>query len=260
MNNLNFKIITEDLLETFLVAGKVAKDISSEGVKIEIKPDNTPVTNGDLAVDKIISEKIRKLTPNIPIISEETIDLSKKNNNRTFWLVDPIDGTRDYIKKGDEYTLNASLITDFKPSLGVIYAPAKDRLFFSYGIDQSYEIHNGNKIKLNSNYNKVNKNKIIALSNSDNTPDEVLLIYKKYKVTETTRMSSSLKFCILAAGEADIYAAKARAYEWDIAAGHTILEHAGGSVTDHNEKKFLYGKKDYKNLPIIAKRSSKIEV
>ena len=260
MNNLNFKIITEELLETFIVAGKIAKDISNEGVKIKIKADNTPVTNGDLAVDKIISEKIRKLTPNIPIISEETIDLSKKNNDRTFWLVDPIDGTRDYIKKGDEYTLNASLITDFKLSLGVIYAPAKDRLFFSYGKDQSYEIHNGNKIKLNSNFKKVNKNKIIALNNSDNTPDEVLSIYKKYKVTESTRMSSSLKFCILAAGEADIYVAKARAYEWDIAAGHTILEHAGGSVTDHSEKKFLYGKKNYKNLPIIAKRSSNIEV
>jgi 3'(2'), 5'-bisphosphate nucleotidase len=260
LNNSNFKIITEDLLETFLAAGKIAQDISNEGVKIEIKPDNTPVTNGDLAVDKIIREKIQKLTPNIQIISEETVDLAKENNDKTFWLVDPIDGTRDYIKKGDEYTLNASLITDLKPSLGVIYAPAKDRLFFSYGKDQCYEIHNGNKTKLNSNNNKVNKNKIIALSNSDNTPDEVLSIYKKYKVTETIRMSSSLKFCILAAGEADIYAAKARAYEWDIAAGHTILEHAGGSVTDHSEKEFLYGKKDYKNLPIIAKRSSKIEL
>ena len=106
---------------------------------------------------------------------------------------------------------------------------------------------------------KINKNKIIALSNSDNTPDEVLSIYKKHKVTETTKMSSSLKFCILAAGEADIYAAKARACEWDIAAGHAILIHAGGLVTDHNNEEFLYGKKDYKNTPIIAKRSSNLE-
>ena len=72
-------------------------------------------------------------------------------------------------------------------------------------------------------------------------------------------MSSSLKFCVLAAGEADLYAAKARAFEWDIAAGHTILEHAGGSVTTHNEKKFLYGKEDYKNVPIVAKRSSNLK-
>ena len=78
---------------------------------------------------------------------------------------------------------------------------------------------------------------------------------KQNKVSKKVRISSSLKFCILAAGEADIYAAKARAFEWDIAAGHAILEHAGGFITTHNEKKFLYGKENYKNLPIIAKRS-----
>ena len=87
----------------------------------------------------------------------------------------------------------------------------------------------------------------------------MLDIYEKYKVSKTIKMSSSLKFCTLAAGEADIYAAKARAFEWDIAAGHAILEHAGGSVTTHDEKSFLYGKGDYKNLPIIAKRSLNLE-
>ena len=101
---------------------------------------------------------------------------------------------------------------------------------------------------------KKNKNEIIALANSDNTPNEILEIYKKNKVTKIVRMSSSLKFCIIAAGEADIYAAKARAYEWDIAAGHAILEHAGGLITDHQNKKFFYGKSDYKNLPLLVKR------
>ncbi len=258
MNNLNLKNITENLLETFLNAGKIAKDISKQGVKIEIKSDNTPVTNGDLAVDKMLREKISKLTPQIPIISEETVNLKIKNNSKNFWLIDPIDGTKDYIKKGDQYTLNAALIIDLKPALGIVYAPEKNRLFFSYEENESYQITNNVKKKLNCK--KVNKNKIIALSNSDITPDEVLSIYKKHKVTETTKMSSSLKFCILAAGEADIYAAKARACEWDIAAGHTILIHAGGLVTDHNYKEFLYGKKDYKNTPIIAKRSSNLEV
>jgi len=83
-------------------------------------------------------------------------------------------------------------------------------------------------------------------------------IYKKYKVTKKIKMSSSLKFCILASGEADIYAAMARASEWDIAAGHVILEHAGGSVTTHDEKKIFYGKKDFKNLPLLAKRSDNL--
>jgi len=166
-------------------------------------------------------------------------------------LIDPIDGTKDYIKKKSEYTLNAALIVNYQPSIGIVYAPAKNRLFYSYGKGFAYEI-NSSKKKL---YCKSrNDKKIIGLANSDNTPDEILNIYKRNKVTEVIKMSSSLKFCVLAAGEADIYAAAARAYEWDIAAGHAILEHSGGSMTTHEGKKFLYGKENYKNLPLLAKR------
>ncbi len=257
MNNLNLKNITENLLDTFLKAGNLAKEISNRGVKITIKSDKSPVTDGDLAVDKLLRDKIKKLTPSIPIISEETVNFDIKNENNTFWLIDPIDGTRDYIKKRDEYTLNASLIVDLKPAIGIINAPAKNRLFFSYGKNLAFEINNDKKIALNCK--KKNTNEIIGLENSGTTPIEILDIYKKYKVSKTVKMSSSLKFCVLASGEADIYAAKARAFEWDIAAGHTILEHSGGSVTTHDEKKFLYGKDNYKNLPIIAKRSENLE-
>ena len=257
MNNLNLKNIAEDFLDTFLEAGKVAKEISRRGVKITIKADKSPVTDGDLVVDKLLRGKISNLTPDIPIISEETVNIEMRNQNKTFWLIDPIDGTKEYIKKKDEYTLNAALIINLKPAVGIIYAPEKDRLFFSYGKDLAFEVINGKKTILNCK--KINTNEIIALANTDKTTDEVLDIYKKYKVSQTIKMSSSIKFCVLAAGESDIYAAKARAFEWDIAAGHTILEHAGGFVTTHNEKKILYGKEDYKNLPLIAKRSLNLE-
>ena len=257
MNNLNLKNTTEQLIDTFLEAGKIAKEISQRGVKVTIKSDKSPVTDGDLAVDKILTVKIKKLTPSIPIISEETVNLNKENSSKTFWLIDPIDGTRDYIKKKDEYTLNAALIIDFKPAIGIIYAPAKNRLFFSYGKDHAFEINNEKKIVLNCK--KVNNNEIIGLENSGTTPSEVLKIYKKYKVSRTVKMSSSIKFCILASGEADIYAANARAFEWDIAAGHTILEHAGGSITTQEGKNILYGKENYKNLGIIAKRAKNLE-
>jgi len=258
LNKLNLKNIAESFLDTFLNAGNVAKKISQKGVKIKIKDDKSPVTDGDLAVDKILKAKIENLTPNIPIISEETVDLKagNKKDNKDFWLIDPIDGTRDYINKRDEYTLNAALIIDLKPALGIIYAHAKDRLFFSYGYNFAFEINNGKKRSLNCK--KINKNEIIGLENSGFTPSEILEIYKNYNVTKKIKMSSSLKFCILASGEADIYAAKARAFEWDIAAGHAILEHAGGSVTTHEDKKILYGKNGYKNLPIIAKRNKNL--
>ena len=254
---MNLKQITEKLLNTFLEAGKIAKEISQKGAKVTIKADKTPVTNGDLAVDKILKTKIENLTPNISIVSEETVNLNNKQNDKNFWLIDPIDGTKDYIKKRDEYTLNAALIIDFKLKIGFVYATAKNRLFFSYGNNFAFEINNGRKKILKCE--KKNTNKIIGLENSSNTPNEILNIYEKYKVSERLRMSSSLKFCILASGEADIYAAKARAYEWDIAAGHAILEHAGGSITTHNEKKILYGKEGYKNLSIIAKRAANLE-
>ena len=257
MNNLNLKEITENLLDTFLNAGEVAKEISKKGVKITIKADKSPVTDGDLAVDEILRNKIKNLTPNIFIVSEETVNHDAKIENKTFWLIDPIDGTRDYINKRDEYTLNAALIVDLKPAIGIVYAPSKDRLFFSYGKDFAFEINKGKKVKLKCE--KQNPNEIIGLENSGFTPNEVLSIYKKYKVSKKIRISSSLKFCILAAGEADIYAAKARAFEWDIAAGHAILEHAGGLVTTHEEKKILYGKKSYKNLSLIAKRAINLE-
>ena len=259
MNNSDLKNTAEDLIDTFLKAGKIAKEISHRGVKITIKADKSPVTDGDLAVDELLKTKIKSFTPNIPIISEETVNLNIKINkeDKAFWLIDPIDGTREYIKKKDEYTLNAALIIDLKPALGIVYAPVKDRLFFSYGKNLAFEINNGKKVNLNCK--KINTSEIIGLENSATTPIEVLDIYEKYKVSRKLKMSSSLKFCVLAAGEADIYAAKARAYEWDIAAGHAILEHAGGYITTHEEKKFLYGKENYKNLPIIAKRAASLE-
>ena len=258
MNNLDLKNTAEELLHTFLKAGKIAKEIGQRGVKITIKADKSPVTDGDLAVDKLLKIKIKSLTPNIPIISEETVNLSIKYENKTFWLIDPIDGTRNYIKKKDEYTLNAALIIDLKPAIGIVYAPAKSRLFFSYGKNLAFEINNGKKVGLNCK--KIYTGKIIGLENTETTPVEVLDIYKKYKVSQTLRMSSSLKFCILASGEADIYAAEARAFEWDIAAGHAVLEHAGGFITTHEEKKFLYGKENFKNLPIIAKRAVNLKM
>ena len=257
LKKFNLKNITEELVDTFFLAGKLAQEISKQGVKITIKSDKTPVTDGDIKVNTILCEKISKLTSDIPIVSEETVNLNKKNENKTFWLIDPIDGTKDYINKKDEYTINAALIIDLNPALGIIYAPAKDRLFYSYGKNCAFEINKGKKLDLNCK--KKNISEIIGLESSRSSSNEVLEIYKKYKVSRIISMSSSLKFCVLAAGEADIYAAKARAWEWDIAAGHAILEHAGGSITNHTEKKFPYGKKDYKNLPIIAKRSQDLE-
>ena len=159
MNNLNLKNTTENLIDTFLKAGKIAKEISRQGVKVTIKPDKSPVTDGDLAVDELLRNKIKISTPDIPIISEETADTNIKiaKDEKNFWLIDPIDGTRDYINKRDEYTINAALILDLKPAIGIVFAPAKNRLFFSYGKNLAFEINNGKKIVLNCKKNIIAK-------------------------------------------------------------------------------------------------------
>ena len=131
MNSKELKNLNDDLKECFLNAGERAIYLRGKGLKTEIKNDNTPVTNGDLEVNEILTDKIKELTPNIPIVSEES-SLNKNNSELSkFWLIDPIDGTYDYINNRDEFTLNAALIINKKPELGVIFAPAKKRLFYT---------------------------------------------------------------------------------------------------------------------------------
>ena len=130
MNKNELKVIAENLIDTFNLAGKESIKLYDEGLKIEIKKDESPVSNGDLIVNDIITKKILELTPNIPIISEETVDLNVKNKSKIFWLIDPIDGTKEYIAGKDEYTLNAALIINTKAVLGLVGVPKKNRLFF----------------------------------------------------------------------------------------------------------------------------------
>ena len=149
MNKSELKNIAEGLIETFNVAGQESIDLYAKGLKIEIKPDNTPVSNGDLKVNDLITKKILELTPNIPIISEETVNIKIKNKEKIFWLIDPIDGTKEYISGKDEYTLNAALIIETLPVIGLVGVPKKNRLFYSYGVGDSYLIENNKKIKNN---------------------------------------------------------------------------------------------------------------
>ena len=246
------KEITLSLIDTFKNAGNVALELRKKGLKKETKSDNTPVTNGDIEVNNILTKKISTLTPQIPIISEETSANKKSKNLDNFWLIDPIDGTSEYINNREEFTINAALIIKKKPVLGVIYAPDKKRLFYSYGPANSFEIIDHQEINLN-NRKKKNINLITAVSHSNELKPEILKIHKKFNVNKYQKMKSSLKFCVIAAGEFDLYVAEARACEWDIAAGHAILEHAGGTMTDFNGNEILYGKTDFKNPSLILK-------
>ena len=251
------KSICENLIDIFKIAGKVSIDLFNNGLEIKIKEDKSPVSNGDLKVNELLSNKIKELTPDIPIISEETVDLNIKNTAKIFWLIDPIDGTREYIAGKDEYTLNAALVINTVPVLGLVGVPKKNRLFYSYGLGESYLIEEGNTKKIECKKQQP-KGKVVALSSVLKPSDIILNKLKEFNVSSIVKMASSYKFCVIATGEYDIYAAKERANEWDYAAGHAIAQNAGAIIKTLDEKPFLYGKEDYKNPSLLIKRSKNL--
>ena len=254
MNIQETKNITLSLIDTFNKASQIALDLRKVGLTQEIKSDNTPVSNGDIEVNKILTKKIQEITPNITIVSEESDSHKLDNDLKNFWLIDPIDGTRDYINNRDEFTLNAALILNNKPAIGIITAPAKKRVFYSYGLSNSYELTDGHEVSL------INKKKdyegLTSVSYSNELKPEILEIHKRYKITSHQKMKSSLKFCVVAAGEFDMYVSEPRACEWDIAAGHAIVEHAGGRLTDFNGDEVMYGKPDFKHPSLILRNKN----
>ena len=257
MNNDQLKKINYSLIDTFLTAGDRSIELRKIGLKKEIKSDNTPVTNGDIEVNNILTERIKNITSDIPIVSEESSSNKSNNNLNDFWLIDPIDGTHDYINNRDEFTLNAGLIINKKPKLGIIYAPAKKRLFYTYGNGSSFELINNKEIKIKCE-KKTKISQIKAVSYSEKLKPLIADFHNKFGVTDYQKMKSSLKFCVIATGEFDLYVAEPRASEWDIAAGHAILENAGGIITDFESNEILYGKKDFKNPGLILKRSNNL--
>jgi len=257
MNKNELKSITEGLIDTFNTAGKESIKLYDQGLKIKIKSDKSPVSNGDLKVNELVTNKILQLTPNIPIISEETVDLKIKNRFDVFWLIDPIDGTKEYIAGKDEYTINAALIINKVPIIGLVGAPKKINFFFSYSPGESFLIENEIVKKINCT-KKQPKNKIVALSSVFKPSDIILNKLKEFNVTSIVKMASSYKFCVIATGEYDIYAARERANEWDYAAGHAVAANAGAIIKTLDGKPFLYGKEDYKNPSLLIKRSDNL--
>ena len=257
MNKNELKSIAEGLIETFNIAGQESIDLYAKGLKIKIKEDGSPVSNGDLRANELITNKILELTPNIPIVSEETVDLKIKNKEKIFWLIDPIDGTKEYIAGKDEYTLNAALIIDKVSNIGLVGAPKKKQLFYSYGVGDSYLIKNDKKIKNNCS-KKTPKGEVVALSSSSHPSEEIMKELRKYNVTSVVKMASSYKFCVIATGEYDIYVAKERAHEWDYAAGHAVAEHAGAIIKTLEGGSYDYGKEDYKNHSILMRRAQNL--
>ena len=266
----DLKELINPVCNATIQAGKLIKKFYKSNDNISLKVDKSPITKADIESNLLIKKSLIKINKKIPILSEEElVEWSIRKNWHTYWLVDPLDGTKEFIKQNDEFTVNIALIENNRPVLGVIYAPIFQVLYFAYKKGGSYKLNiddnriinnyfdNGIKIQA-STKKKKNFVKVIC-SRSHPNEEFYKWIKEKVKKYELIRMGSSLKFCKIAEGIADLYPRFKPTSEWDIAAGHIILTEADGKIETINKKEMLYNlKENVINPHFIA--SSKLEL
>lgn len=224
-------------------AGQAILEIYNKDFSIEYKDDKSPLTEADKVSNQIIVDALKQLTPEIPIISEENklIDYSERKNWIKCWVVDPIDGTKEFIKKNGEFTVNIALIENGEPILSVLSVPAQNKVFYAEKGCGSFVIENGNVkiIKINDSITDTIR---IVGSRSHQTPELLAYVEEqklKYKNVEFVAAGSSLKFCLIAENKADVYPRLGPTMEWDTAAGQLIATEAGAEVLVWETKQVL---------------------
>jgi 3'(2'), 5'-bisphosphate nucleotidase len=233
-------------------AGQVILRYYHDGVPAEIKADGSPVTTADHAAEGVIMPALHHLTPSIPVISEENhaAGLSAAVTG-DFWLVDPLDGTRSFVDRTDEFTVNIGLVRGGVPILGVIYAPVTGEMFAAAGPGTAVQCQQGRDKPVSARVPPADGLRVVA-SRRHIDEERLSEFLAGRKVAEQLRSSSAFKFCMLASGKADLYPRFGPTSEWDTAAGQAILEAAGGAVTTPDGRPLRYGKPDFRNGDFIA--------
>jgi len=255
---LDFENMTAVFRTLALQAGAKIMDIyNSDDFEVMTKSDDSPVTVADQAADKIIADGLAKAFPDVLIVTEEQAHTHSEKAN-SFIIVDPLDGTKEFIKRRGDFTVNIAFVQQGIPLRGVVYAPARGRLFYTNAQGQSVEETGDHKIGATGPSRDLsvadpdNSGLIVVASKShrDQATDDYIA---NYSVKDMRSAGSSLKFCLVATGEADIYPRLGRTMEWDTAAGHAVLNGAGGKVVRFDDHQVLsYGKSDYANPFFIA--------
>ena len=230
-------------------AGQIILNIYETEFKINSKEDNTPVTCADLAANELIVKKLSELTPDIPVLSEESAEVpyEQRRHWETYWLVDPLDGTRAFIERTGEFSVNIALVHQNYPVIGVIYSPVKQCSFYACSGSGAFYLSKNdqaNAIKVRSRCPKH-----ITVAGTRSSRSEALLGYLKnleqeFEGYDIKFMGSSLKSCMVAEGEADLYVRLGPTSEWDTAAAQCIVEEAGGLITDTDMKALQYNTRE----------------
>ncbi|MES1955410.1 3'(2'),5'-bisphosphate nucleotidase CysQ [Salinisphaera hydrothermalis] len=226
-------------------AGAKTLPIYRSDFDVATKDDDSPLTQADLAAHRSIAAGLSALTPDTPQLSEEgaDIDYDTRSEWREYWLIDPLDGTKEFVNRNDQFTINIALIEDGRPVLGVVYAPALDRLWFgAHGVGAFRREGDGEIEAIQVSPARTEKPRIlVSRSHRSDAIEQLLSNMDDY---EPVSMGSSLKFCVIAEGAADFYPRLGPTSEWDTAAGHAVLKAAGGYVTDARGRPLRYNETD----------------
>lgn len=252
----DFAKIMESAVEIAKQAGQkiLPYFYSKEQLDARKKVDNTPITAADLAANEALILGLKQLTPKIPILSEESDipDFTIRKEWNQYWLLDPLDGTQGFLRGSDEFSVNIALIENQRPVLGVIYAPVQDWCYFAYQGGSSFR-QLGNGAIENIHVDQLSWPNIRLLIGQYHSSKRLTLMVERFQHLEVIRLNSSLKFCRIAEGGADIYPRYGPTGEWDTAAGECILQVAGGLMVDLNGEPLHYNAKDSLiNPPFVA--------
>lgn len=241
-----------------LEAGRRIMEIyEADDFDVKVKSDASPVTEADEAADALISAGLREAFPELMLVTEEQA-ATHKAQGRTFLIVDPLDGTKEFIKRRGDFTVNIALVEEGEPTRGVVYAPARGRMFYTQADGRSVEEQGALDPRLPGPTKAIHVSEpdngglmvVASKSHRDQETDEYI---GRYSVKDMKSAGSSLKFCLVATGEADLYPRLGRTMEWDTAAGHAVLKGAGGVVVRFDDHTPLtYGKRGFENPFFIA--------
>lgn len=243
-----------------LEAGEMALDYFDQGAGFspEWKPDGSPVTEADRKCELYIADALRKIAPDVPVVAEEAMssgDVPDVSGAEYFWLVDPLDGTRDFITGGPDFTVNIALIKGGAPILGVIYAPAHGEMYAGHGEGTAIRWLQETDHEKSIRVRKPQRSGLTVVTSKNRGIEEINRYLEEQKVAKIIRKPSSLKLCLIAAGRADLYPGLNQTCEWDTAAGQAILEAAGGEVVTLEDVPLSYGRNSgaFVNPPFIAR-------
>ncbi|MBS0125881.1 3'(2'),5'-bisphosphate nucleotidase CysQ [Thetidibacter halocola] len=255
---MNYSELVTVMRKLALEAGdRIMQIYDADDFDVKVKSDASPVTEADEAADALISAGLRSAFPDMALVTEEQAD-SHDTQAMTFLIVDPLDGTKEFINRRGDFTVNIALVEDGVPTRGVVYAPAKGRMFYTDALGQSVEEQGPFDAETPGQTRPIHVTRpdndalmvVASKSHRDQATDDYI---GKYAVKDMTSAGSSLKFCLVATGEADLYPRLGRTMEWDTAAGHAVLAGAGGQVVRFDDHTPLsYGKTGFANPFFIA--------